>query len=98
MGGYISFSRHGDSFTGDCPKRLELLRPRCAVEWCSGHRRRSKILASIAEAAVGLRSQLNHNVAPNPADLTLRLSSCHFPDGSTNKVSGQNSDSKKPSK
>ena len=52
----------------------------------------------MAAPAVGLRSQLNHYVAPNPVDLTLRLSFCHFHDASTNKISGQNSDSKKPSK
>jgi len=45
-----------------------------------------------------LQSQSSHYVAANPADFTLRLSSCRFHDASTNDISGFNSDSKKPSK
>jgi hypothetical protein len=44
------------------------------------------------------QSQLSHYIADNPADFTLRLSSCRFQDASTNDISDSNSGSKKPSK
>ncbi len=52
----------------------------------------------MAVLGVRLRSQLSHYVAPDPVDLTLRLSSCRFHDASTNEISNQNPSSKKPSK
>jgi hypothetical protein len=51
-----------------------------------------------ARSAVRYRSQLSHYAARNSADLTLRLSSGRFHDASTNEISGQNLNSKKPSK
>jgi hypothetical protein len=48
--------------------------------------------------AVRRRSQLSHFFAPDPVDFTLRLSSCRFHDASTNEISRQNTDSKKPLK
>jgi hypothetical protein len=38
---------------------------------------------------------LSHHIAPNPADFSLRLSSCRFRNASTNEIPAQNPNSKK---
>jgi hypothetical protein len=57
-----------------------------------------EVLVRFAPAETDLRSQLSHYAAPGTVDFTLPLSSCRFHDASTNEISSQNTDSKKPSK